>query len=65
MIPANDNQRRTPNNPAPPPTLFETDEELDEFLAWLDAERHRDRDLYRQLPSDWDDPEVWPPDEWP
>ena len=47
------------------PSVFETDEELEEFLAWLEAERHRDRDLYRQMPTDWDDPEVWLPEEWP
>ena len=44
---------------------IEPDEELDEFLAWLYAERHRDADLSRQRPDDYDDPDVWRPEEWP
>lgn len=45
--------------------VFESDEELDEFLAWLHRERHRDEDLSRQMPADWDEPGVWSMDEWP
>ena len=31
------------------PGVFESDEEFDEFLAWLHGERHRDEDLSRQV----------------
>ena len=47
------------------PGVFESDEELDEFLAWLHRERRRDEDLSRQAPADWDEPGVWSIDEWP
>lgn len=45
--------------------IFGSDEEFDAFHAQLHADRHGDDDLSRQRSQDWDDPEVWGPDERP